>query len=50
MNDHEAMEEINAILEQLFAGEIDQSRAVNRIAIITGRNAIEHAKAKGEQS
>lgn len=46
MNDHDAMEAINAVLEQYFSGRIGRFEALQKISRISGQNVIEHAKAK----
>ncbi|GGH93937.1 hypothetical protein ACFFGR_09485 [Arthrobacter liuii] len=46
MTDHEAMEAINAALEDYYRGRISQTEALNQIARITGESAIEHQESK----
>jgi hypothetical protein len=38
MNDHDAMKEINAALDEYFRGQSDHYEVLNRIAYITGLN------------
>lgn len=45
MNDHAAMEAINAALEDYYRGRINQQETLIQIARITGGNAIEHQEA-----
>jgi hypothetical protein len=49
MNDHDAMEAVNAVLEQFFDGEFDTAGALNRIAQISDENKISHSEAKDAQ-
>ncbi|MDQ0241234.1 hypothetical protein [Arthrobacter bambusae] len=46
MNDHDAMTAINATLDRYFKGYISEPNAINEIAKISGRNAIDHEAAK----
>jgi len=49
MNDHDAIEAINAVLERYFRGELLQLGTIAAICTITGQNAISHAEAKKAQ-
>ena len=49
MNDYDAMEAINAVLEQHYSGALGRFEALQKISQISGQNVIDHAKAK-EQS
>ena len=42
LNDHDAMEAVDAVLEQYFRGRLNPYEALNQIAQITGANKIEH--------
>jgi hypothetical protein len=46
MNDYEAMEAINAVLDQWFKSEVSEHDARTRIAYISGMNKISHMEAK----
>jgi hypothetical protein len=46
MNDHDAIDAINAILQRLFNGGISPVEALHKICYISGQNAIDHAEAK----
>lgn len=49
MNDHDAMTQINAALNEYFRGETSELRALHRIAVISGMNAYDHAEAAKDQ-
>jgi len=46
MNDHDAMDEINAALDRYFAGNIQSPELLAIIAQISGHNRIFHSEAK----
>jgi len=46
MNDHEAIEAINAALNRYFLGEVTQVATLAAICTITGENAIIHNEVK----
>lgn len=46
MNDHEAMDAINAVLQDLFDDKVSHFEALIKISRISGQNAIDHAAAK----
>jgi hypothetical protein len=45
LNDHEAIEAINKVLEACDQGEVNDHGALMRIAVILGRNTISHQEA-----
>ena len=45
MNDYEAMEAINSILERCFRGNLPVELAILHIAQVAGANRIEHQEA-----
>lgn len=45
MNDYDAMEAINAILEQCFRGNLAVELAILDIAQVAGKNRIQHQEA-----
>ena len=45
MNDHDAMTAINAVLESFYRGQADAANALLQIALISGRNSIQHQEA-----
>lgn len=49
MNDHEAMDAINAILAQFFRAELSAVDALNRIGYISGANMMDHQEAKEQK-
>ncbi|MDQ0756118.1 hypothetical protein [Arthrobacter sp. B3I4] len=49
MNDHDAIDQINAVLDRHFRGELTQAQTLAQICTITGQNSIQHAEAKKEQ-
>jgi len=46
MNDREAIDAINAVLERYFRGELLQLGTLAAICTITGQNAITHNEVK----
>lgn len=46
MTDHEAMEAINAALEEYYRGRLTQHQVLIQIAQITGENTIDHQESK----
>ena len=46
MNDHDAMEAVNAVLDEWFKGSVSADRALMQIARISGMNKIEHEESK----
>lgn len=46
MNDFEAMEAINAALDEYIAGDIEALKLIKRIAIISGTNQSAHEAAR----
>jgi len=46
MNDHEAIDRINAVLDRHFRGELTQAQTLAQICTITGANSIQHEEAK----
>jgi hypothetical protein len=46
MNDYEAIDAINAVLDQWFKGDIIDNSALMQIARITGMNKIKHEEQK----
>lgn len=46
MNDHDAMEAINDVLERFFRGNLRADEALTKIAHISGQNIISHQEAK----
>jgi len=46
MNDHDAMEEINAALERFYSSQVGPFDAIKQIAQISGLNRISHAAVK----
>jgi len=44
MNDHDAMTQITAVLDQYFRGEINEVHALARVCIIAGENDLDHEK------
>ena len=46
MNDHDAMEAVNAVLEMYFRAQVDSANALTQIAQISGANKISHQEAK----
>jgi len=46
MNDHEAMEAVNAVLEQFYRGQLDSYQALTQIARVSGENTIDHQESK----
>lgn len=42
MNDHDAIDRINTVLDQWFKGDMTAADALTRIARITGENKIDH--------
>ena len=46
MNDFEAIEAINAVLDEWFKGDLTAPRALTQIARITGMNKISHEESK----
>lgn len=46
MTDHDAMEAINAVLEDYYRGRITDHEALTRIAQIAGENHIKHQESK----
>jgi hypothetical protein len=46
MNDHDAIDAINAVLDQYFRGELNQTALVGKICRISGQNTIDHMEAK----
>jgi hypothetical protein len=42
MNDHDAMEAINAILEQYYRTQLNSVEALHQIAAVAGANKIDH--------
>ena len=49
LSDWQAMESVNAVLEQYFRTQITSTEALNQIAHISGANKISHEFAAGEQ-
>lgn len=50
MNDHDAIDKINAVLDRHFRGELTQAQALAQVCTITGENAIDHAEAKKDRA
>lgn len=50
MNDHDAMDAINAVLDQYFRGEVDRVSVVGIVCQISGQNSFDHEKAKKAQA
>jgi hypothetical protein len=46
VNDHDAIDAINAVLDQWFKGESGPLESLYRIARISGENTIEHKESK----
>jgi hypothetical protein len=46
VNDYEAIEAINTILDQWFRGEVNEGKALLKIASISGQNIIDHEEQK----
>ncbi len=46
MNDRDAIDSINAVLEQYFRGRLNPYEALNQIAHVTGANKNEHEASK----
>jgi hypothetical protein len=46
VNDHEAIEAINAVLDRYFRGEVTQVQALATICSVTGENKIPHDEVK----
>lgn len=46
MNDYEAVEAINAVLNRYFLGEVTQVQALATICSVTGENSIAHNEVK----
>ena len=46
MNDFEAIEAINQVLDRYFRGEVTQAAALATICTITGENQITHNEVK----
>jgi glycerate kinase len=46
VNDHDAMDAVNAVLDEWFKGGLNASTAVIEIAKISGLNKIEHEEQK----
>ena len=46
MNDYEAIDAINAVLDLWFKSEVSEHDALTRIAYISGMNKISHMEAK----
>lgn len=46
MNDHDAIDAINAALNRYFHGDVTGGELVNEIAFITGANKNEHEASK----
>lgn len=46
MNDHDAMEAINDVLERFFRGNLRADEALTKIAYIRGRNIISHQETR----
>lgn len=46
MNDFEAMEAVNEVLEQFYRGNLRPDEALTKIAYISGANSISHAEGK----
>ena len=46
MNDHEAMDAINQVLDEMFRGDLSHSDAIVKVARISGMNKFEHEAAK----
>jgi hypothetical protein len=49
MNDHEAMEAINKVLDEMFRGDLSHSDAIVQIARISGMNSFEHNEVKEQK-
>jgi hypothetical protein len=49
MNDHDAIDAINAVLDHWFKGEVNEGKALLKIASISGQNIIDHEEAKRDQ-
>jgi hypothetical protein len=49
LSDWQAMESVNAVLEQYFRTQITSTEALNQIAHISGANKISHETAAGQQ-
>jgi hypothetical protein len=46
VNDHDAIDAINTVLEEWFKNEISQEEVLQRVCEISGRNSFEHELAK----
>lgn len=46
MTDHQAMESINAVLEDYYRGRISDRETLTRITRIAGANLIKHQESK----
>ncbi|MDP9184154.1 MAG: hypothetical protein M3O29_00615 [Actinomycetota bacterium] len=46
MNDHDAIDAINAVLDEWFEGNMFAPDALTQIARITGENKIQHEQAR----
>jgi hypothetical protein len=49
VNDHEAMDAINKVLDDMFRGDLSHSDAIVKIARISGMNKFEHDAAKEQK-
>jgi hypothetical protein len=49
VNDHEAMDAINAVLEKYFRAELSAVDALNQIGYISGANMMRHQEAKEQK-
>jgi hypothetical protein len=49
MNDHEAMEAINKVLDEMFRGDLPHSDAIVKIARISGMNSFEHNEVREQK-
>jgi hypothetical protein len=49
MNDHDAIDAINTILDQWFKGDVTAPTALTQIARISGMNHFDHDEAKRDQ-
>ena len=46
MNDHDAIDAINQVLDEWFKGQLGEIRALSQIARISGMNKISHEEAR----
>jgi hypothetical protein len=49
MNDHDAMDAVNAVLDEWFKGDLAADRALMQIARISGMNSFEHDEVKEQK-